>query len=177
MLGWRSNLAIFGTAAGIYAANSEKVPLTGRRQLLFRWRQPTAAARTVSSLPTRIVLENPYGTVTGSDELKDVFESLQQQGLQLMQNLYHQAARGIDKLALDNPDLRWRLASLPSTAQLCHLPDELEQLAAFANGRLQWHAPGSLWNFVFCPAQFELITSAGLLLQQDSAKALCHHEP
>ena len=168
MLGWLSNLAIFGTAAGIYAANSEKVPLTGRRQLLFRWCQPTATAHTVTGLPRGIIFEYPY--IAGS--VKHIFVPLQQQGLQLMQSLYQQAARGVDQLALSNPDLRRRLAALPSSVKLCHQLADLNQQAGHANGRGHWYVPGSLWNSIFHPAQFELIISAGLLLQQDSAKAL-----
>ena len=170
MLGWRTNVAIFGTAAVIYAANSKKVPLTGRRQLLLRWRQPTATAHPVTGLPRGVILENPY--VIGSDEDEDICASLQQQGLQLMQSLYQQAAQGVEKLALNNPDLRRRLASLPSTVQLYHQLGDLVQQAAFANGRQHWHVSGSLWNSVFSPAEFKLLTSAGLLLQHDSAKAL-----
>ena len=169
MQGWRTNLAVFGTAAGIYAANSQKVPLTGRRQLLFRWRQPTA--HTVTSLPRDIIFENSY-VIMSDDEHKDILASLQQQGQQLMQSLYQQAATGIEKLALYSPDLRRRLATLPSTVQLYHLWDELEQQASFGNGRPHWHAPGSLWNYVFSPGHFKLATTAGLLLQHDSPKAL-----
>jgi len=158
--GWLASLATFGVAAGVYATNTEQVPLTGRKQLLFNWSQPTSTAHISSSLPREAIKVNPY------QHKNELFET----GSVLMQSLYQQAALGTETLALKHPDLQRRLSALPSTVQLCHKMAVLQPNASFSGGRTHtWH---KLWTTRRGEEIFKMSMTSGMLLQQETPQAL-----
>ena len=112
--GWLASLATFGVAAGVYATNTEQVPLTGRKQLLFNWCQPKATAHNSSSLAREAIKVNSnqyevelgeLGDKGSSSESVSQYTICADKGVQLVQSLYQQAALGTQTLALNHPDL------------------------------------------------------------------------
>ena len=155
MSGWKSSLAAVGLAAAVYSLNTEEVPLTGRKQLLFRWYQPTGHGS--SSLPKL------------NTSISPTHSPLHQQGLQLVQSLYQKAAEATEVVASDDPALQRRLATLPASADV-EYDGDLQPRASFWHGQIcTWHR---LWGSSCHKETFTLRMTAGMLLSQDSAKGL-----
>ncbi len=162
--GWLATVATCGAAAGVYAFNSEEVPLTGRRQLLFRWHQSPIAQPYAISPPEKM---DPYTHRLAADESSS---PLQQQALQLVKRLYQQACYGTEMLALHHPELQQRLSSLPKTVRLEYNLYDLTPEASFqTENPLFWY---KLLRPTSGGGLFKVSVNSGLLLQHASAEEL-----
>ncbi|KAL0028635.1 hypothetical protein WJX79_007115 [Trebouxia sp. C0005] len=131
--GWVASVATCGAAAGVYTFNSEAVPLTGRRQLLFRWPQASTAQPNTMCPPTDL---ESYRHHIADDK---VSSPLQQQAMQLVKSLYWQAGYGIQLLAHHHPELQQRLSSLPKAVRLDYNVYDLSPQASFeTENHLSW---------------------------------------
>ena len=112
---WLANLAVLGVGAAVVAANTEQMPITGRRQFTLGFLHTPSVSRSSSGqLPTVAELHrHEFGTDT-------CFHVLQEQGLQVMQNTYQMAASGVARLAASNPILQQRLERIPKRIVLQH---------------------------------------------------------
>ena len=162
--GWLATVATCGAAAGVYAFNSEEVPLTGRRQLLFRWHQSPTAQPNATTPPEKVGF---YSQHLAADEK---FAPSQQQALQLVKTLYQQACYGTEILALHHPELQQRLSSLPKTIRLDYNLYDLTPQASFKTENLLY------WYKLLRPTSgaglFKVSVNSGLLLQHASGEEL-----
>ena len=162
--GWLATVATCGASAGVYTFNSEDVPLTGRRQLLFRWPQSSTAQPNTMCPPLGM---ESYRHHMAADK---VSSPLQQQALQLVRSLYQQASFGTEMLALHHPELQQRLSYLPKTTRLDHNVYDLSPQASFqTENDLSWYKflrPTSGGGL------FKVSVNSGILLQHASAEEL-----
>jgi len=162
--GWLASVANCAAAAGVYTFNSEHVPLTGRRQLLFRWPQSSTAQPNTVIPPERMEC---YSHHLAAEEK---FAPLQQQALQLVKRLYQQASYGTQVLALQHPELQQRLSSLPKAVRLDHNVYNLSPQASFqTENPLSWY---KLLRPTSGGGLFKVSVNSGLLLQHASAEEL-----
>ena len=162
--GWLASVATCGAAAGVYAFNSEDVPLTGRRQLLFRWPHSlNAQPNTTTSVPKSMVSYNHH--LAG-----DEHSPLQQQALQLVKKLYQQASYGTQILAHHHPELQQRLSSLPKAVRLIYNAYDLSPQASFqTESHLSWY---KLLRPTSGAGLFKVSVNSGLLLPHASGEEL-----
>ena len=111
--GWL-NWTTLGAGAAIVAAGLDKTPITGRWQYVVS--SYSADPGFQESLQHRA---EHWPTQSSSQD------SLQEQGLQLMQALYQTAAAGVNRIAITNSSLRWRLHQIPEQTVLRHSADHL----------------------------------------------------
>jgi len=162
--GWLASVATCRAAAGVYTFNSEDVPLTGRRQLLFRWPQSSTAQPNTKLPPLEM---ESYRHYMAADK---VSSPLQQQALQLVKSLYRQANYGIQVLALHHLELQQRLSSLPKAVRLDYNMYDLSPQASFQteNGLSGY----KLFRSTSGGGLFKVSVNSGLLLQHASAGEL-----
>ncbi len=173
---WQASLFLLGAGVFVVGHHTERVPITGRSQLLFNiCRPPMRSAMTeeacspsmyAHTLPKTAQLIHPR-TVPGCHKLE-------QEGLQLMQLIYQATAVGVDSLAQHDIALRFRLARLPPTMVLYHSLSNLQPQAGFAMAgqeRFRWSRP---WSFKAGKDLDEMLISAqaGLMLGHQSLDSM-----
>ena len=171
---WQASLALLGAGVFIAGLHTERVPITGRFQLLFSiYRPPMCSAMTgeacrpsmhAHTLPKTAELIHPR-TVPGCHKLE-------QEGLQLMQLIYQATAVGVDSLAQHDAALRSRLARPPSTMLLYHSLSDLQPQAGFAmisQERFRWSRP---WSFKAGKDEMLISAQAGLMLGHQSLDSM-----
>ncbi len=163
---WQASLALLGAGVFVAGLHTERVPITGRFQLLFSiYRPPVRSAMTgeacspsmyAHTLPKTAQLIHPR-TVPGCHKLE-------QEGLQLMQLIYQATAVGVESIAQHDAAVRSRLARLPPTMLLLHSLSNLQPQAGFAmvsEEKFRWSRP---WSFKAGTDEMFISAQAGLML-------------
>ena len=112
---WLANLTVLGVGAVVVAANTEQVPISGRRQFTLWFLHTPSLDRSSSGHLPAVAELHRHDLDNGS-----AFHELQEQGLQLMQNSYQTAASGVARLAASDTILQKRLKMLPKRIVLQH---------------------------------------------------------
>ena len=110
---WQANLAVLAVGAIVVSANTHQVPITGRRQFMLGFMQTPIASRSSSGHPADLYFRC-------RQETEPALQVLQEQGLQIMQNMYQTAALGVARLAATDSTLQKRLQMLPNCVVLQH---------------------------------------------------------
>ena len=157
--GWLYSVAVCSSAAAVFGCFNEEAPITGRRQLLFRFlRASDSSCCKQGSVPQLAMLS--AGTKYGSPSE----QQLHKQGSQLMQTVYHSLSmKGLQTLAAHSPALQQRLAKLPAAMHLSH------SLATAPQARYVDYDIPDEPEPVGC---MHINTTAGILLQQQSPEGL-----
>ncbi|DBA71353.1 TPA: hypothetical protein ACH3X2_011163 [Trebouxia sp. C0005] len=171
---WLASLALLGAGVFVAGLHTERVPITGRFQLLFSiYRPPVRDAMTGEAcsasmyahfLPKTAQLVHPT-TLPGCHKLE-------QEGLQLMQLSYQATAVGVESLAQHDAALRSRLARLPATMLLFHSLSNLQPQAGFAmvsEENFRWSRPLS---FKAGTDEMFISAQAGLMLGHQTLDSL-----
>ena len=172
--GWQASLALLGAGAFVAGLHTERVPITGRFQLLFSiYRPPVHSATTgeasgpstyAQTLPKTAQLVHPR-TLPGCHKLE-------QEGLQLIQLIYQAAAVGVESLAQHDGALRSRLARLPPTMLLYHSLSKLQPQASFSmtgEEEFRWSRP---WSFKPGTDKMIIAAQAGLMLSHQTPDSM-----
>ena len=104
-----------GVGAAVVAANTEQMPITGRKQFILGFLQTPSASRSNAGRLSAVAELHRHMFKTGS-----CAHFLQEQGLQTMQNTYQTAASGVARLAASDPILQKRLEMIPKRIVLQH---------------------------------------------------------
>ena len=167
---WLASLALLGAGVFVAGLHTERVPITGRFQLLFGiYRPPVRSATTgeasgpstyAQTLPKTAQLVHPR-TLPGCHKLE-------QEGLQLIQLIYQAAAVGVESLAQHDGALRSRLARLPPTMLLYHSLSNLQPQASFSMSseeEFHWSRP---WSLKPGTDKMIIAAQAGLMLSHQT---------